>query len=84
MKHRARDYWSFVEKLHDITDYVQELEKENARLQRLLAETEEKNAALVSQRSTLRRLIKRGREDDPVLEHQLDEMRGIGEARRAA
>ena len=53
----VKDYWSYLEKIQDATDYVQEVLAENARLERRLAELEEENHTLRAQRSTLRRLF---------------------------
>lgn len=71
----SRDYWSFVEKIQDATDYVQEALVENARLEKRLAELEEDNRTLRAQRATLRRLIPRVREEDELLRYQIEELR---------
>ncbi len=62
MKHNARDYWSFVEKIHDATDYVQELLTENRRLRRRMVDLEQEKAELARELAQLSQLLDRGRD----------------------
>ena len=56
MKNGARDYWSFVEKIQDATDYVQELLTENSRLRRRMADLERAKEELAEELEQLRRM----------------------------
>ena len=73
--HETRDYWSYLEKIQDATDFVQEVLVKNAKLERRLAEMEEENHTLREQRSTLRRLLRRSQEEDRLLHYQLEELK---------
>ncbi len=66
MKHGVRDYWAFVEKIQDATDYVQELLTENQRLRARNAELERQKAALAQQLGDLRGLLQRQQCEDPL------------------
>ncbi len=71
MNKDSRDYWSFVEKIQDATDYVQELLTENDTLRRRMASLEQEKKDLAERLGTLRGLIHRERPEDPLLHYQL-------------
>ncbi len=56
MKHGARDYWSFVEKIQDATDYVQGLLTENSRLRRRMTDLEREKEELAQELDQLRQI----------------------------
>ena len=70
-----KDYWSFLERIQDAKDYVHQVMAQNAGLRRRLAELEAENRTLRAQRSTLTRLLRRSREEDQLLQYQLEAMR---------
>ena len=61
MKHGVRDYWSFIEKIQDATDYVQELLTENSRLRRRMADLERQKEELAEELDRLRQMLDRRR-----------------------
>ena len=71
MTRDPRDYWSFVEKIQDATDYVQEVLAENENLRRRMAGLEREKQDLAEKLGTLRRLLHRERPEDPQLRDQL-------------
>ncbi len=71
MTRDPKDYWSFVEKIQDATDYVQELLRENQTLERRMANLEREKNDLAEKLGTLRQLIHRERAEDPLLRYQL-------------
>ncbi len=71
MNKAPTDYWSFVEKIQDATDYVQELLAENQNLQRRMADLENEKKDLARKLGTLRQLIQRERCEDPLLSYQI-------------
>ena len=72
MSDEARDYWSFVEKLQDAMDYVQELLKENESLRRRVEELEKDKTDMAQKLATVRRLVHRERGEDPGPGGRLD------------
>ncbi len=71
MNKDSRDYWSFVEKIQEATDYVQELLTENGDLRRRMTSLEQEKKDLAEKLGTLRGLIHRERPEDPLLHYQL-------------
>ncbi len=65
MKQDATDYWSFVEKIQEATDYVQELLSENDSLRHRMASLEREKKDLAEKLGTLRVLIHRERPEAP-------------------
>ena len=49
MERRVTDYWAFIERIHDLTEYVQELLRKNGRLQRRIEDLEKEKVARASQ-----------------------------------
>ncbi len=71
VKQDTRDYWSFVEKIQDATDYVQELLTENNSLRRRMANLEREKLDLAERLGTLRQQLHREHNEDPLLRYQL-------------
>ena len=46
MEQGVTDYWAFIERIHDLTEYVQELLRKNGRLQRRIEDLEQEKEAL--------------------------------------
>ncbi len=57
MEHGKSGYWAFVEKIHDLTEYVQELLRQNGRLKRRVAELEQQQNGRDSQIDPVRRRL---------------------------
>ena len=70
MKHGVRDYWSFIEKIQDATDYVQELLIENSRLRRRMADLERQKEELAEELDRLRQMLDRRPPEERLLHHQ--------------
>ncbi len=83
MKHGVRDYWSFVEKIQDATDYVQELLTENSQLRRRMADLERAKEELAEELEQLRQMSAHGRRPDSVLRYPLDAERSASGLRSA-
>ncbi len=81
MKQDTRDYWSFVEKIQDATDYVQQLLTENDSLRHRMASLEREKKDLAEKLGTLRQLLHRERPEDPLLRYQLGQDGGEAPAR---
>ncbi len=72
MKHGVRDYWAFVEKIQDATDYVQELLTENSQLRRRMVDLERAKEELAAELEQLRQMSAHGRRPDQVLRYPSD------------
>ena len=64
MENASAGYWAFVEKIHDLTEYVQELLRQNGRLKRRVEELEQGQEDRDAQIASLRQRL----EDDPAPE----------------
>ncbi len=87
MKHGERDYWSFVEKIQDATDYVQELLTENSRLQRRMADLEREKQELAQELDELHQMSRRQPPEsrqDSVLRYQPGGEAGVSGRHNAA
>ncbi len=72
MRNGTRDYWSFVEKIQDASDYVQELLTENSRLRRRMADLQTAKEELAKELEQLRQMSAHGRRPDQVLRYPSD------------
>ncbi len=57
MQNCKADYWTFIEKIHDLTEYVQELLRQNGRLKQRLDELEKQREDRDAQISSLRKRL---------------------------
>ena len=63
MENGKADYWAFIEKIHDLTEYVQELLRQNGRLKRRVEELEQEQEDRDEQIASLRQRLKH---EDPA------------------
>lgn len=64
MNNGSAGYWAFIEKIHDLTEYVQELLRQNGRLKRQLEELEQQQQDRDAQIASLRQRLRLRREED--------------------
>lgn len=65
MNNGSAGYWAFIEKIHDLTEYVQELLRQNGRLKRQLEELEQQQQDRDAQIASLRQRLRREEDETP-------------------